>query len=530
MKRSERYWKKRADQRMYEYLYDAEKDADDITRAYLKASSYLTGEAKKVLKTFARDKGVSKAEARRILERYGSDAPLSRLISQVSDPEQKRQLKEYLDAPAYAYRIRRLEELREDIGRQCRELYGVTDTGIEHILTNTAKKACSRTMFDIQKGVGYGFAFSEMPAARIDEILRQNWSGEHYSRRIWNNTQKLAETVREEVMIGFMSGRSVGETADAIQQRMGCGSMEARRLARTETNYVANQAELDSYRKCGIEQYEFSATLDSRTSEICRRLDGKRFPVSRAQAGVNLPPMHPNCRSTTVAAFDDEDEDGMMRRARNPVTGESELVPADMTYEEWEKKYVQPEKELKVQTDHGILKEKEIVQYPITDEAIQSVPAVLSVFVSKDQLLESHKDLLRFVENEPLGTEAAAYYDQNMKLLDRYIGSDSSVKAEHFDVPYLVMHNHPSGETFTHTDIERFIMDPDMIVLTAVGNNGNVYMLEKLDNYNAAGLVTEYHSSNLWNIENVTAAKYLKQMNEFLNGVGKYGVKYTVGR
>ena len=185
---------------------------------------------------------------------------------------------------------------------------------------------------------------------------------------------------------------------------------------------------------------------------------------------------------------------------------------------------------MKAQTDHGILKEKEIVRYPVTDEAIQSVPAVLSVFVSKDQLLESHKDLLRFVENEPLGTEAAAYYDQNMKLLDRYIGSDSSVKAEHFDVPYLVMHNHPSGETFTHMDIERFIMDPDMIVLTAVGNNGNVYMLEKLDNYNAAGLVTEYHSSNLWNIENVTAAEYLKRMNEFLNGVGKYGVKYIVGR
>ncbi|MCC8100442.1 MAG: minor capsid protein [Clostridiales bacterium] len=40
--------------------------------------------------------------------------------------------------------------------------------------------------------------------------------------------------------------------------------------------------------------------LALRTSEICRRLGGQRFPVTEAQAGTNLPPMHPHCRSTTM--------------------------------------------------------------------------------------------------------------------------------------------------------------------------------------------------------------------------------------
>ncbi len=339
MKRNNRYWQKRADQRMYEYIYDAEKDADLITKAYLQSSNYLSNEAQKVLKTFERDNGLSEAEARRILNRIGVSALLQK----------------YVDAPAYAYRIRRLEALREDIGKQCQRLYGITNTGVTKILQSTVEKAYPRTMFDIQKGAGFGFSFSAMPTSRINEILRQSWSGEHYSKRIWDNVDKLADTLKEEVLVGFMTGRSTGKTANAIQERMGCGSMEARRLVRTETNYVANQAELDSYRECGIDRYRFLATLDSRTSEICQQLDGKEFPVGEAKAGVNLPPMHPNCRSTTVAVFEDEDEENLMRRARDPLTGETELVPADMTYEQWIKKYMRPKKQLKNQAESGII-------------------------------------------------------------------------------------------------------------------------------------------------------------------------------
>jgi uncharacterized protein with gpF-like domain len=46
--------------------------------------------------------------------------------------------------------------------------------------------------------------------------------------------------------------------------------------------------------------------LDSRTSEICRELNGKRFKLSEAEVGVNYPPMHPNCRSTTQLVLDEE--------------------------------------------------------------------------------------------------------------------------------------------------------------------------------------------------------------------------------
>jgi SPP1 gp7 family putative phage head morphogenesis protein len=115
------------------------------------------------------------------------------------------------------------------------------------------------------------------------------------------------------------------------------GASDARRLARTESNYVANQAEMDSYAECGVEKYEFVATLDARTSDVCAALDGKVFPVKEQQPGVNAPPMHPYCRSGTIAYFDDDVMEGLQRRARDPETGKTYLVPADMTYPEWKK-------------------------------------------------------------------------------------------------------------------------------------------------------------------------------------------------
>ena len=126
----------------------------------------------------------------------------------------------------------------------------------------------------------------------------------------------------------------------AIMEKMGVGAMQARRLVRTESCYVANQAEMESYKECDIEKYRFVATLDLRTSDICQELDSKVFEVTKQQPGVNCPPMHPNCRSTTIAEFDTDVMAGMQRRARNPITGKNELVPADMTYKEWYEKYV----------------------------------------------------------------------------------------------------------------------------------------------------------------------------------------------
>lgn len=46
--------------------------------------------------------------------------------------------------------------------------------------------------------------------------------------------------------------------------------------------------------------------MDNLTSEICSELDGKVFDTKDAQVDKNYPPMHPNCRSTTIPYTGDD--------------------------------------------------------------------------------------------------------------------------------------------------------------------------------------------------------------------------------
>lgn len=96
-----------------------------------------------------------------------------------------------------------------------------------------------------------------------------------------------------------------------------------------------------AYIECKIETYQFLATLDERTCPVCGELDGKIYPVKERQIGKNCPPMHKNCRCTTVSTIGIEHGINMQRSAIDPATGKRIKVPRSMNWKEWKKYYKQ---------------------------------------------------------------------------------------------------------------------------------------------------------------------------------------------
>ena len=135
-------------------------------------------------------------------------------------------------------------------------------------------------------------------------LMQQPWSGANFSERIWGNSEALGKVLKQEIIQSFMQGVSVKDLSDRIEKRFENDRYNTERLVRTELNYAFNQTTKLSYEEAEIEEYEFLAEIDSRTSEICKKLNGEKFKVKDARAGVNYPPMHPHCRSTTVAVLD----------------------------------------------------------------------------------------------------------------------------------------------------------------------------------------------------------------------------------
>jgi SPP1 gp7 family putative phage head morphogenesis protein len=336
------YWERRAQARMDRYLRDAQQTVSTVSRAYQRALRDIQSELERIFEKYARTNQLTREEALAFLSQPVGQSEYKDLLAEIArvrDPEIRRLLQARANAPAYRYRMTRAEALAEQLHARMGRVADVEIGTDAAAFQCTIEDAYGRSMFDIQRGTGHGFSFALPSTDRVQEILRNPWSGQVFSERVWHNAQALADQLNETITAGFMSGRSVYDMADDLEHLTNGGRHAAMRVIRTETCYMANAAEMESYKAAGIEQYEFMATLDNRTSPACQDLDGKVFDVKDAKPGVNLPPLHPHCRSTTVARFDDDTLEGLERRARDPVTGESITVPRDMTYKAWEEQF-----------------------------------------------------------------------------------------------------------------------------------------------------------------------------------------------
>lgn len=354
MKSSE-YWKKRALAREdYTRKLADEALAKKVLPAYERAAKQLTAEVQRILHIFSANGEITPAEAQKLLNTREEKEVLDSLLKEldsIKDPETRRKVLNRLNAPAYGARISRLEALRAKIYT---EMAKISEKEIEQagrVIEEAYTHTYYRSIFDTQKGTNFAFSFELLPDKATEAAIFNSWSGHHYSKRVWQNTSLVAAEAEKVITSGIISGANINRMAKQLDDVMQSGKYAAVRLIRTEANHAYNSAELKAYEEEDVEQYQFLATLDNRTCEVCGKLDGKVFNVSEAKVGINYPPLHPNDRCTTVVHFDGDSLENLKRRARNPETGKNELVPANMTWEQWKKQF--PEETFKRKTPPG---------------------------------------------------------------------------------------------------------------------------------------------------------------------------------
>jgi hypothetical protein len=126
--------------------------------------------------------------------------------------------------------------------------------------------------------------------------------------------------------------KTVGQIAAAGGQLTQVADNQIITLVRTSINQVANAASQQVYEgnQDITKKYRYIATLDTRTSAICRALDGREFEYGKGP----MPPQHFNCRSTTVPVIDYKalDIPPPPEGKRASMDGQ---VPGNITYGEW---------------------------------------------------------------------------------------------------------------------------------------------------------------------------------------------------
>lgn len=333
------YWEKRAARQMHQQMHTAEEYLDEIAEYYMAASLDLQGKAKDILRKFRLKHNLSEYEAEKILANI-DPADIKEILDRLSKDPKNKAIKDELTTQAAAARIRNLQNIFNQTKKTTANIAQRLQKGVRSLLKKLGLSSWYHTIFDLQKHAGYGWPVKANDKL-IEKVLKKSWAGSGFSQRIWENTAELEKAVKKEIMKNLLTGRPVEEAAKAINEQFGKGLYNARRLVRTEAAYITNQMTLEGYKSQGVEKYVYVAILDLRTSEVCRGLDKKRFLVKNATVGVNYPPMHPFCRSTTIPWVSDALLKNMKQRALDPRTGKHVLVPGDMTYQEWYRKFVQ---------------------------------------------------------------------------------------------------------------------------------------------------------------------------------------------
>lgn len=334
------YWENRQAQMMYEYMEDAEAVSQELADIYAKASRHLSFEMDEIFEKFKDKHNLTEKEARELLNTLRDSTDIAELKEALAKDPKNAALLAEMESGAYRARIERLEQLQAEIDRMMQQVFEQEKKVTTSHYVDLATNSYYREIYNVQRQVGFQFSFSAVDPKAVAMLLQSEWSGANYSARIWKNTQGLAKEVKEQMIIGLLTGKRQEEMAREIANKYATGAFEARRLVRTESNFVNGQMQMAAYEECDAEKYEFVAVLDLRTSEQCRELDGKVFLVKDAMPGKNINPMHPFCRSTTIIHLDDEIVEGLKRRARNPETGKNEFVPADTNYQKWYKQNV----------------------------------------------------------------------------------------------------------------------------------------------------------------------------------------------
>lgn len=344
MKNSD-YWKLRFEQLEAAQNGQGAAAVAEIEWQYKEAQKQIEGQIARWYQRFADNNGISLAEARQYLK----GAALKEFKWDVQDYIKYGQdnalmggwMKELENASA-KYHISKLEALKIQTQQSLEVMFSKQLGTVTGAMGDLFESGYYHTAYELQKGFNIGWDIAGLDQSQIEKVLSKPWAvdGKNFSERIWGNKQKLISEVHGELTQNIMLGADPQKAIDSLAKKMKTSRYNAGRLIMTEEAYFSSAAQKDCFEELGVEQFEIVATLDSHTSDICRSLDGKHFPMKDYQPGVTAPPFHVFCRSTTVPYFDEDFGDIGERAARDEETGKTYYIPDDMNYQDWKETFV----------------------------------------------------------------------------------------------------------------------------------------------------------------------------------------------
>lgn len=479
--RDRNVWIEQAKKRVMENAKVTDLYVEELMYLYDESANQMELEINAMFTKYAKDNNLMDAEASKLLsgEEY-SKWKKSIVHYNTEAGKDSRTLLE-LNTLAAKSQLSRKEQLLADIYQNMIDLSEESDTKVADLMGDMLKTNYYRSCYHIQSNIGAGFNVAKINNTLLKQVLEYPWSGKNFSENLWENTDKLAALAKREITLGFINGSSVQKMAKEVNDIMGKGRYAAERLVRTESSYFANQGEIMSYQEMGIEEYQF---LGGGCAD-CQILNGQHFPIIEAEAGLNLPPIHPNCKCTTIAYF------------KNSMFGKKKEInslESNIKYEEWKKKYVDSS------PASNIIKLSEKEQYALNNYISSNSYLLNDKLRNNDPLTEAEqkwvKDLDSAIDKMPeysgklyrsvseFGIDNIEEFIQSHVVGEKrsypaYISSSTKVYDESFPIQFVIESKHGKDLQAINQNEQEVLFKRDSNFYVKKVDGNTIYMEEE---------------------------------------------------
>lgn len=289
---SKDYWRKREEQHIAQTIKDEKQMKKAIADRFQIAIDNINKEIDANWQRFAGKEGVSLSEAKKVSMEMDVKAFARKAKRYVKAKDFSKTANDELRLYNVTMRVNRLELLKSQVGLELIALSDDLDKYTADLLTNEGIAEAKR-----QAGI-LGETIFDGYKDFVEAVVNGSFHSATFSERIWGNMEAFKSELDKLLVQTVTQGKNPKDMVRKLRNLYDAKKYEAERLMRTESARVQTEMQNQSYKKYGIDEYEYIA--EPTACSICLPLNGKIFKVEDLSSGQNASPMHANCRCSTA--------------------------------------------------------------------------------------------------------------------------------------------------------------------------------------------------------------------------------------
>jgi len=126
-----------------------------------------------------------------------------------------------------------LKEFERKVEQELQKIGALEITVLTAILGTVFAHVYYKTAFKLEQSLEIAIDFKRLNPAIIKEFVDFDWSGQHFSERIWNNQTALKNALKTILVRGMQDGESIDKMARKITKQFESKAYQSKKLVVT---------------------------------------------------------------------------------------------------------------------------------------------------------------------------------------------------------------------------------------------------------------------------------------------------------